>query len=303
MALFVATLATLIITGLFWNQFVVLRTIENQQLTVQSRLLLTGALDWARAILREDAGRSTFDALTEPWAQPLAETRLDQLGETSTLASKATIAGQMEDVQARLNLRNLVGQDGLPIEKEVDALRRLCESLSLPSATADLIAMAVLQSLPAQRSQTEGGTPSGADSGSRALPIVLPQDLLAVPGLDRQAAEKLAPYVFMLDRPTKVNVNTASAEVLAARIDKLSLAAARALVAERERLGYFNSVGDFRNRLRTLDGNLDDRQLDVQSGYFLVRGQVKLDRAVTRLEALVQRLPNQPVQVLWRREL
>ncbi len=55
MALFVAALATMIITGLFYRQFVLLRTIENQQLTSQSRLLLRGALDWGRAILREDA--------------------------------------------------------------------------------------------------------------------------------------------------------------------------------------------------------------------------------------------------------
>ena len=46
MALFVAALATIIITGLFYRQFVLLRTIENQQLTSQSRLLLRGALDW-----------------------------------------------------------------------------------------------------------------------------------------------------------------------------------------------------------------------------------------------------------------
>src|SRR5512145_3432065 len=108
MALFVATLATLIVTGLFYRQFVLLRTIENQQLVSQSRQLLRGALDWGRAILREDANRSSYDALSEPWAQPLAETRLDQLGETGSIASLASIAGSMEDAQGRLNLRNLV---------------------------------------------------------------------------------------------------------------------------------------------------------------------------------------------------
>jgi general secretion pathway protein K len=118
MALFVATLATLLITGLFHRQFVLLRTIENQQLMSQSRLLLRGALDWGRAILREDANRSSYDALSEPWAQPLAETRLDQLGETSSLAALASIAGSIEDAQGRLNLRNLIEQ-GQVVEKEL----------------------------------------------------------------------------------------------------------------------------------------------------------------------------------------
>src|SRR4029453_289710 len=85
LALFVAALATMIVRALFYREFVRLRTIKNQQLISQSRLLLRGALDWGRAILREDANRSSYDALSEPWAQPLAETRLDHPAETSAL--------------------------------------------------------------------------------------------------------------------------------------------------------------------------------------------------------------------------
>ena len=64
MALFIAALATIIVSGLFWRQFVVVRTIENQQVQAQSRMLLRGALDWARAILREDARTTSVDAST-----------------------------------------------------------------------------------------------------------------------------------------------------------------------------------------------------------------------------------------------
>jgi general secretion pathway protein K len=299
MALFIATLATLIVTGLFWNQFVVLRTIENQQLSVQSRMLLTGALDWARAILRED--RNSYDALTEPWAQQLADTRLDQLGETSTLAARATIAGNIEDAQARMNLRNLVGPDGKVVDGELEALRRLCSLLALPSATADLIAVAMVESrLPT------AVAPGDSTMPVRPLMLMFPQDLYGVRGLDPQAAAKLIPYVaILLDAPTPINVNTASAEVIAARIG-ITLAAARALVAERERIGYFINVGNFRNRLpnQGQGGDLDISQIATQSRYFLIRGQVKLDRAATRLEALVRRPAiSQAVEVLWQREL
>src|SRR5258708_10326799 len=107
MALVVAALATLIVSGLFWRQFVLVRTIENQQLMSQSRLLLRGALDWARSILREDAAHTTYDALNEPLAQPLAETRLDQLGESSALASPASMSGSSADAQSRLNRHDL----------------------------------------------------------------------------------------------------------------------------------------------------------------------------------------------------
>ena len=55
MALFVAALATMIITGLFYRQFVLLRTIRTT-FTSQSRSL--PARRWGRAIRREDATRS-----------------------------------------------------------------------------------------------------------------------------------------------------------------------------------------------------------------------------------------------------
>ncbi|MEF9995806.1 MAG: type II secretion system protein GspK, partial [Burkholderiaceae bacterium] len=106
LALFIATLATLIVTGLFYRQFVLLRTIENEQLAAQSRVLLRGALDWSRAILRGNTENKSvmFDALTEPWAQPLADMRLDTLGESSALAAKASLSGNIEDAEGRFNL-------------------------------------------------------------------------------------------------------------------------------------------------------------------------------------------------------
>jgi general secretion pathway protein K len=300
MALFVATLATLIVTGLFWNQFVLLRTIENQQLVSQSRLLLRGALDWARAILREDAARSNYDARTEPWATPLAPTRLDQLGETSALASQATIEGDIDDAQARLNLRNLVAADGQIAERELAALRRLCTLLSVPEATADLIAQRMADAFaPASASP-------GVPAKPRPIPLVLPGDLVGIEGIDPEAAAKLAAHVVVLDEPTPVNVNTAAAEVIAARIAGLTWMDANRVVEQRTQLGYFRDVADLRNRLGDKAAGLMPQDVSTASRYFFVRGRVRLDRASTGMEALVKRgQPGAPapIAVLWQREL
>lgn len=295
LALFIATLATLIVSGLFYRQFVLLRTMENEQLAAQSRVLLRGALDWSRAILRSNAENKSksvmVDALTEPWAQPLADMRLDTLGESSALAAQASISGQIEDAEGRFNLRNLV-EHGELLDTEVEALRRLVDLLRLPPATADLIASRMLESFPA-----------AADTApaNRPLPLLLPEDIIAIPGISLDAAQKLAPYLVILEASTPVNVNTAPAEVLAARIENLDLARARALVAQRERIGYFNSLGDFRNYAGNI--NTGERDLAIKSSHFIVRGQVRLDRATTRMEALVKRDPNNIARVLWQREL
>ena len=144
-----------------------------------------------------------------------------------------------------------------------------------------------------------------SSSSARPIPLFLPTDIAGIPGIDGQAAAKLAPYVVVLDERTPVNVNTASAEVIAARIPGLSIADARSLVAERERVSYFPNVGSFRNSLRNRGQPGGDDELSVSSRYFLVRGQVRLDRAQTRMESLVKRSAQstQAVVVLWQREL
>ncbi|MDM7456560.1 MAG: type II secretion system protein GspK, partial [Tepidimonas sp.] len=59
--------------SLQWRAWHVERTERDR---AQAAWLLTGALDWARLILREDGRASRTDHLAEPWAVPLQPTRL-----------------------------------------------------------------------------------------------------------------------------------------------------------------------------------------------------------------------------------
>src|SRR3989304_4381245 len=105
-ALLLTTLAITIVASLFWQQQVQVRSIENQRLQLQKQWVLRGALDWAGLILREDAKHSSIDNLDEPWAVPLAETRLDQYiesGHADTDIADATLSGGISDAQARYN--------------------------------------------------------------------------------------------------------------------------------------------------------------------------------------------------------
>jgi general secretion pathway protein K len=229
------------------------------------------------------------------------------------LASQASIAGSIEDAQARMNLRNLISADGLIVRRELEALRRLAQLLGVPEQTADLIALRMQAAL-APLPQNDGrSTPVRAtDPKAPPIALLLPQDLSGIAGIDREAAAKLAPYVVILDERTAVNINTATPEAIAARIGDISIADARALVADRERVGYFRDFGDIQNRLSrfgrgaTPGGAVTQQDINTTSRYFFVRGQVKLDRANTRMEALVKRGPpqtSQPIAVLWQREL
>jgi len=303
-ALLLTTLAITIVASLFWQQQVQVRSIENQRLQLQKQWILRGALDWASLILRADAYTSSVDHLGEPWAVPLAETRLDQYvenGRTDAEASDATLSGGIVDAESRYNLTNLAS-GGKVNPVEVATFQRLLGLLqlnpSLAQATADAIAAG-------QAKPTSAGgvsTVSQSQSGTRPMAFEYVQDLLAVPGFDVDMLNKLKDYVTILPGPTPINVNTASAEVLAAQIDKLSLADAAALTASRDSGVYFRSLSDFNTQLAARTSAATPSNISVVTSFFLVNGKVRLSRAAMDMQALVERTNNRSTRVIWIRE-
>jgi general secretion pathway protein K len=301
-------LATAIVAELFWRQFVVLRTVENVQVSAQTRLLLRSAQDWARALLL-DQPHPAYDTLTDSWSQGLARTSLADLGESAPVAARASLEGGIEDAQARLNLRNLVGTAGEIDPDQLASLRKLAGLLGGDPASAERIAnhiraaysgsaVAAPPPATAEAAAAFGGVPG------RPVPIVFPEDLARVPGVDTATAALLAPFVVVLDQAgTPVNFNTARAEVMAAVLPELTMADAVALAGERDR-AYFNSVSDLTNRLHGR-ASVPAAQVSTNTQYFIVSGVLRLDRAVTRQRSLLHRsgAGNQAgVQVLWEQD-
>lgn len=302
-ALLLTTLAITIVASLFWQQQVQVRSIENQRLQLQKQWVLRGALDWARLILGEDKRidmryNRNVDHLGEPWAVPLAETRLDQYVEKERAGDvpDAALSGGITDAQARFNLKGL-SQNGTINEKEVKSFGTLLTLLQINPALARQTAV-LMQS--AQKQATAGSGTAGATNTSTPLPMDIQHvdDLLAVQGFTGEMLEKLKDFVIVLPVVTKINVNTAPAEVIAAKVDTLSLAEAMTLVAARQ-------SGPFRN----LEGlpipasiqNPGD-VLDVKTEYFLINGNVRLNRAGMEMQALIRRESPTRQTVLWIRE-
>jgi len=320
-ALLLTTLAITIVGSLFWQQQVQVRSIENQRLQLQKQWILRGALDWTRLILREDARISQTDNLDEPWAVPLAETRLDQYVENARTGNdvpSATLSGGIVDAESRFNLTNLC-QGGQINPTEVDVFARLLsgqqQNPALAQATAELMAAAQGGSAANGGSTASDGTSTGTSTGtsagtsgaagvsdgsSRPLGILHVDDLLAVPGFTPAALAAIRDYIVVLPRVTPINVNTAPAEVLAARIDTLSLSDAAAIVAERKS-AWFKDIADFQQRLGGKDLSSGQGEVAVNTSYFLVNGDVRLDRAGMTMQALIER-SGLITRVVWIRE-
>jgi general secretion pathway protein K len=295
-ALLLTTLAITIVASLFWEQQVQVRSIENQRTQLQMQWILRAALDWAALILREDARQSNVDTLDEPWATPLAETRLDQYvddsgsdpGTTDTLLS-----GHISDAQARYNLTNLC-PDGTINKEGVAAFARLLNNShidpALAEATAEMMAAAKAGRVP--------GTAS-PETQTGPIPMNLTQvdDLLAVPGFTPAILQPIRDFIIFLPNPTPINVNTAPAEVMAAAIDGLSLADANALVASRGN-ATFRYISDFAERLPENSISVSNLEASVATNYFLVDGKVRMNRAELAVQALVHR-DGTNTQLIW----
>ena len=295
-ALLVVTLASVVVSSLFWREHVAVRSVENRLALAQSRWIERAALDWAKVILRADLRAGPVDHLGEPWAVPVLDTRMD---ETVTAGAKldegartALLAGQITDAQARFNLASLAGANGLPSQEHLKALRKLLSLLGRPESAADLIVARVLQSAPR--------TSEGRVVPAQRPPMTRIADLLDIPAMDPATVRALEPHTIVLPRPTPVNVNTAAPEVLAALIEPLELSGARRFVARRERT-FYRTLEQARD---AIDGaaTLNPALLNVASSFFLVTGVIRYDRVESQTETLLERMSDR-VEVVWQLRL
>lgn len=291
-AMSLLVLVTTLAAGMVWQQHRAIQVEAAERARTQAAWILNGALDWARLILREDARARGPDALSEPWATPLAEARLSTFLATDKdhnvdSGPDAFLSGSIVDLQSRYNLRNLI--DGNKVtEAELEALQRLCQAAGAPTDTAQRIAEGL-------RAAWGGGEAQGA--GAPLAPRTVAQ--LQWLGIDPAVLERLEHYIVLLPVRTTVNLNTADAEVIAAVSPGLDAGAAQALVQARQR-GAYKSVEIARGRVSppTL---LDPKNVGVNSNFFEVRGRLRLDERALEERSIVERRGMEVVTILRER--
>ena len=287
----VALVATFAAAAL-WQQWRSVEVEAAERARVQSSWILTGALDWARLILRED--RNTYDHLGEPWAVPLQEARLSSFlaadpnasADTGPEVLEAFLSGQITDLQSRLNVDALFEGKGKISEGGLRSFQRLFALLGLPPPQLDRMV----------ENLRVASDISGDNRSSPTAPL-WPQQVeqLVWLGIPPETVAVLQPYVAVLPRPpggaaTRVNLNTASAEVIYAVVDGLSMADAQRLVAVRER-APFRNVAEAKRAIAATDAAFAEGQIgfDVRSSFFEVRSRLRLDQLVVEERAVVQR--------------
>ncbi|MBK5205241.1 MAG: type II secretion system minor pseudopilin GspK [Polaromonas sp.] len=306
-AMLTVTLVASFAATALWQQWRAVEIESAERSRVQAAWILTGALDWARLILREDARSGGADHLAEPWAVALQEARLSSFlaADKNSSASDSAdnqldvfLSGQIEDMQSRLNVINLIipaslTDAGKVSEPDLLAFARLFELLDLPQS--ELLNLAENLRL---ASDQRPDSPSSAPLMPRRL------EQLAWLGLSQASLARLRPYISLLfdinlqPARTPVNLNTASAEVIYASIPGLEMAQAQRLVDERAR-SHFRKLTDAGQFIGELAASVTAGRHSVATRFFEVRARLRMERTLIEERSLLQR-DGLNVRTLWR---
>ena len=321
-----------IVSNLSVNNFRVIKRLTNQKIQSQAYGILAAAVDFGRAGLGTSAATSATDSLTDIWAQPLPK---------ASVMDDIEMGGYIIDEQGKFNINDLVTNGNIN-PNVLTQFTALLSNLDIPQGMASNIASYMAS--PANQedimNQYTMGTPAYRPAGR---PLIDLSELLLVKGMQNSWVYKLNQYVTVI--PTsfnysfnqnesssnesgsssppanapassygtglQVNVNTASAEVIAAK-SGVSLQVAQRMVSTRQSKA-FASTGDITNFL-TSNGvvlsqtssqgqaqTVNPSTLSVASSYFTIHAVVDSGSDEFRWVALVyrQNRSGQWPRILW----
>jgi general secretion pathway protein K len=293
----VTLVATFAATAL-WQQWRSVEVEIAERARVQVAWLLVGALDWSRLILRIDGRAGSTDHLAEPWAVALQESRLSTFlaadknntgGLTAEEQVDAFLSGHIEDAQSKLNVFNLI-ESGQVSAPDLAAFKKIFAHFNLPEFELETF----VGLLKAASTANSAANPA-------ATTLLMPQRVrqLTWLGLKAQTLAKISPYITLLPSRTKVNINTAPAEVLYASLPGLELADAKLAVAARDK-AFFPSLNEAVTSVPALKDKLKETQHAVSTNFFEVTGRIRLEQTVVQEQSLVDRSDINQVKTVWR---
>lgn len=260
-AVLIVALATLLAVDVGFKGYLDQRRTANAFALDQSFEVALGGEAWASDVLRRDKLQSSkTDDFTEEWATPIPPIPLEDLG--------GEFEGQLEDLQGRFNLNDLVkydaGGQGAVDEGAVRRLERLLELLELEPKWAKFIADWI-------DSDTNPQFPDGAEDTvytglqppyrTANMPITRTSELLALPEFGIERYKRLEPFVTALPANTPINLCTASPELLDAIVE-----GTREFTAARDGMKQTRQQRCFPNKEEFEQAIPDDQKQQLREG-------------------------------------
>ena len=289
LAMLVAALAATVAMAIAAGQQRWFADVAARRDQVQAQSLALAGVQWARQILADDARAGTVDFLGEPWSYPLPPTPI----------ADGSIEGRIEDAQARLNLNN-AAQDGKPGDAERARLSQLFAVKGVDPRMLDAIADWIDDDGVARPNGAEDAWYSARSRGAVTsnAPLVRTAEIASMRGARPETWAALDASVAALPAGTLVNINTASADVLAAVLPDLAGEKLAAFIAERARKP-FTTMAELRERMPRDTSVPEGSSFAFGSSYFLVTVRSHQGDSLAQARALLKRDGRTWPTVVW----
>jgi general secretion pathway protein K len=274
-ALLVVALATILIAGLLDRGGLAAARTRNQLRELQAENYAKGLEDYAARVLWQDnATGDGVDASDDMWAVPLPPTPVPGGNITAT----------MSDLDGRFNLNNLADESGQAgVWQQKFAL--LLQALKLDPNLAQNV-----------RDWISADPASGASEAwylGQAVPyrpahrqFAHVSELRTVQGFDGDTYARILPHVSALPAGTTININTATVPVLMTLAEGMTEQTAAAIWQQGH--AHFKSLNELQQSPYNVV-TLPPKGYDVQSQFFLARGDIALDGLPFTFYSLLQR--------------
>lgn len=252
-----------------------------------------------RQVLHEDyqldiaAGEAPSDGFSDGWAQPLAEFEIE----------KGALRLQINDLQAKFNLNNLIDQQGVVVTAELQRLARLLQVVDVPNSLAAVI-VDWLDKDEVNRSGSKEDdvylekTPSFVSANTAMADV---SELRQLDGMTTEYYQRLAPYVTALPKSTanaettKININTVSEQVFSSLANNISLSRAQSELGDRKTRKYTEQ-----NPFSTSLFEATSTNISYESEYFEILVAANFDKRWSYLRSVVKRDQQGRITVLSR---
>lgn len=256
----------------------------------QAYQYILGAELWAQQILKRDKKKNDTDSFKDNWALALPSLPIEG----------GSMRGQIEDLQARFNINNLV-LNGKVQKLEIERFKRLLRTLELNEDLAAVVVDWIDANEKVTFSGAEDNDYLNLSPAYRAANHAMQDisELILLKDFSFDEYEKLRPFVCVLESGTEINVNTASAEVLSSLVSGLTLLDAKILVADRDENIYKN-IDDFLQQPIFKQTKIKKEGLSVSSHYFQLNSTVQIDNVHVDFTTVLHRENDEVVMILKR---
>ncbi|PTQ88284.1 type II secretion system minor pseudopilin GspK [Agitococcus lubricus] len=299
--LLVVAMATILAVAMVKSQQSFLRRSSSVFSQDQAYLYTLGAESFAKSIIQEDKDNdqnktNPQDALNENWAKRVPPFPVEG----------GYVLAQIDDLQAKFNLNNL-WQEGQLNTAALTMYMRLLASLDIsPALASPLVDWLDPDNLPYDGDGAEEDWYLRLKPAYRTAnhALVSTSELLLLRGYTPEIVAKLQPHITALPTFTTININTASAEVLVASADNLTLNMAKELVNTRPKEG-FGSVELFLANPIFSNISADEKQnmtkmLGVRTQYFRVLAEAEIDLKRRVLSVTIARDDSSTIRTISR---